>query len=204
MIAAVFLAILGKEHSFLVINGYNSPYFDTVFQYWTYLGEGLIWIPLVLYCLRYRRDYLVAVAAAALICFLLTQGLKNFVFPNDLRPKLLLPDRLHIIKGLHINERHSFPSGHTSTAFTLALLMAFIVRRNIWVYIFPLIAFFVGYSRIYLAQHFVTDVFAGILVGVVSSWLALLFYDWYHKRRSRTRLDTPPQVLQSGDTENPS
>jgi membrane-associated phospholipid phosphatase len=63
--------------------------------------------------------------------------------------------------------------------------MASIVRKNIWVYIFPLIAFFVGYSRVYLAQHFVTDVLAGIFVGIVSAYLALLVHEQFRKRKQK-------------------
>jgi membrane-associated phospholipid phosphatase len=88
-----------------------------------------------------------------------------------------------------MNREHSFPSGHTSTAFTLALLLASIVKKNFWVYFFPVIAFFVGYSRVYLAQHFVTDVLAGIFVGVVSSYLSLLIHEQFRKRKLKLESD---------------
>lgn len=190
MAVALFLLLYGKERSFLVINQHNSPSFDYVFQYWTYLGDGLIWIPLFVYVIVLRRDYLVAVFGSLIICTVLTQFLKRVVFPEDFRPIVVLTDKVRTIPGYFMNRTHSFPSGHTSTAFTLALLMAFIVRGNFWVFFFPLVAFFVGYSRVYLAQHFVTDVFAGILVGIVSSYLALLLYEWYRSRkRAEPHLD---------------
>lgn len=88
-----------------------------------------------------------------------------------------------------MNRTHSFPSGHTSTAFTLALLLASIVKRNIWVYVFPLIAFFVGYSRVYLAQHFVTDVLAGVFVGIVSSYLSLLVHEKFRKGKQKLEVE---------------
>jgi membrane-associated phospholipid phosphatase len=182
VLIALFLLINGKENSFLVINKYNSPQFDFVFRYWTYLGDGMIWIPLFLYVLILRRDYFVAILAALIICTVLTQFLKRAVFPDDFRPIVVLTNKVRVIPGYYMNREHSFPSGHTSTAFTLALLCAFIVKRNFWVYFFPLIAFFVGYSRVYLAQHFVTDVFAGVLVGIVSSYLSLLIYERFRKK----------------------
>ncbi len=183
MAVAIYLLTYGKEYSFLVINHYNSPSLDYVFRFWTFLGDGLIWIPLFAYVLMFKRDYLVAVLAGLIICSILTQFMKNVVFPEDFRPIVVLSDKVRTIPGYYINRQHSFPSGHTSTAFTLALLMAFIVKRDIWVYFFPLIAFFVGYSRIYLAQHFVTDVFAGMLTGIISSWLALLVYEQYRRKK---------------------
>jgi membrane-associated phospholipid phosphatase len=189
LVVAVFLLINGKENSFLVINKYNSPQFDYVFEYWTYLGDGMIWIPLFIYSLLFKRDYFIAVLSGLIICTVLTQFLKKVVFPDDFRPIVVLTNKVRVIPGYYINRAHSFPSGHTSTAFTLALLLAFIVRRNFWVYFFPLIAFFVGYSRVYLAQHFVTDVFAGMLTGIVSSYLSILIYKKFRQLNKKAPAD---------------
>jgi len=197
LLIALFILLYGKEHSFLVINEYNNPSFDYVFTYWTYLGDGAIWVLLFLYVIFFRREYFVAVLAGLIICTLITFTLKHYVFPDSFRPFVVLHGKVHTITGVKINKEHSFPSGHTSTAFTLALLMAFIVRRDIWVYIFPLIAFFVGYSRVYLAQHFVTDVFAGLLTGIVSSWLALLIYDRYRKIKKGVPEAEPPIITET-------
>ncbi len=183
LVIAVFLLVYGKENSFLAINKHYDSSFDYVFRFWTYLGDGIIWIPLFLYVLLFKRDYLIAVIAGLIICTVLTQFFKRVVFWNDFRPIVVLANKVRVIPGYYMNRAHSFPSGHTSTAFTLALLLAFIVKRNVWVYVFPLIAFFVGYSRVYLAQHFVTDVLAGVFIGIVSSYLSLLIYEWFRKRK---------------------
>jgi membrane-associated phospholipid phosphatase len=191
-LVAIFLLTQGKENSFLVINKYNNPAFDYVFEYWTYLGDGLIWVPLFLYVILFRRDFFIAILASVIICTLLTQVLKKVVFPDDMRPIIALgKEKVRIIEGLKINTRNSFPSGHTSTAFTLALLMAFLVRKNFCVYFFPLVAFFVGYSRVYLAQHFVTDVLAGMFVGVVSSYLSLLIYERFRRKKENLNIEEP-------------
>lgn len=189
LIVAVFLLVYGKENSFLVINRFNSPQFDFVFEHWTFLGDGIIWVPLFAYVLLFKRSYFVAVLAGLIICTLITQFFKKVVFPNDFRPILVLADKVRVIPGYYINRLHSFPSGHTSTAFTLALLSAYLVKGRFWVYFFPLVAFFVGYSRVYLAQHFVTDVFAGMLTGIISSYLALLIYERFKKVKPKDELE---------------
>jgi len=191
VIVSVFVLIYGKAGSFLVINKYNNPEFDYVFRAWTYLGDGIIWVPLFAYVLLFRRDYFVAVLTALIISTVLTHFLKRIVYPNEFRPIVVLGDKVRVIQGYYMNREHSFPSGHTTTAFTLALLLASIVRKNFWVYFFPLVAFFVGYSRVYLAQHFVTDVLAGIFVGTVSAYLSLLIHHQFKKKRN------PP--LETGD-----
>ena len=185
LLVAVFVFIYGKEHSFLVINKYNSPQFDFVFKYWTYFGDGIIWVPFFVYTLFFKRDYFVAVLASLIICTILTQLLKRVVFPDEFRPIVVLSEKVRVIPGYYANRNNSFPSGHTSTAFTLALLLAFIVKRKFWIYFFPVIAFFVGYSRVYLAQHFVTDVLAGMFVGIVSSYLSLLIYEKFRRNKNK-------------------
>jgi membrane-associated phospholipid phosphatase len=190
LVVALFLLIFGKENSFLVINKYNSPEFDYVFRFWTYLGDGVIWVPLFLYVILFKRDYFIAILAALIICTALTHLLKRVIYPDEFRPVVVLSEKVRVIQGYYTNRQHSFPSGHTSTAFTLALLLASIVKKNFWVYFFPVIAFFVGYSRVYLAQHFVIDVFAGMLVGIFSAYLSLLIYERFRKNKQKLETDT--------------
>ena len=196
LMVAIFVFYFGKEDSFLVINKYNNPQFDYFFQYWTYLGDGLIWVPLFIYVILFKREFLVAVIASLIICTVLTHFLKRVVFAEELRPILALgEEKIRIIEGFKPHGRNSFPSGHTSTAFTLALLMAFIIRGMFWVFFFPMVAFFVGYSRVYLAQHFVTDVFAGMLIGILSSYLSLMVYEKFRKRKKKN--ETPQEEASS-------
>ena len=66
---------------------------------------------------------------------------------------------------------------------TTALLLSFIIRRKFAVFFIPLIAFLVGYSRVYMAQHFVTDVMAGSIIGIISSYMALLIHNRLQKKK---------------------
>jgi len=201
LIVAVFLLVYGKDESFLIINEHNNSGLDYFFEAWTYLGNGFIWVPLFLYIIFFRRNYFVTALAGLIICTIITQFLKHVVFPNNFRPIVLLPNKLRAIQGYFMNRTNSFPSGHTSTAFTLALLCAFIVKKKFWTYFFPLIAFFVGYSRVYLAQHFVTDVLAGIFIGIVSSYLALWITSVYSKKKLGDEEEHKSQITQIKTTD---
>jgi membrane-associated phospholipid phosphatase len=43
-------------------------------------------------------------------------------------------------------------------------------------------AILVGYSRIYLAQHFLDDVLAGAMIGVLSAIFCWMFFDKSFRR----------------------
>jgi len=69
------------------------------------------------------------------------------------------------------------PSGHAQDALALWGTVAAGVRKR-WAWIIALmVAFFIGFSRLYLGAHFVHDVLAGWLVGAVLLWAFMRFWD---------------------------
>jgi membrane-associated phospholipid phosphatase len=183
-----FLLIYGKTGSFIIINGSYHPVMDIAFQYFTLLGDGMIYVPVVLYCLFFNKYYLIPVISGIIICTVITQVMKHYVYPEDLRPLSLQAEKVfvHTIPDVRVHRNHSFPSGHTSTAFTMALLLAEVIRKRSWCFILPILATLVGYSRVYLAQHFVTDVMAGMTIGMISAYLAMLIYDRFKPQKKAT------------------
>ena len=174
----ILILILGKNGSFQLINSHHNEITDQFFKYFTHYGDGLMWVPLGIYCFFYRRKYFIGVVAGVLISTILAQLLKRVVYPDELRPISYLSETfpIHIVDGVVMRKTHSFPSGHTTTAFAMALIMAYIINRKAWSAILPLLALVAGYSRIYLAQHFPTDIFAGMWIGIISAILSLLIY----------------------------
>ncbi len=90
--------------------------------------------------------------------------------------------------GPRINK--SFPSGHTSNAFSTATLFSTIYKQKKWVapVAFSL-ASLVGVSRIYNNAHWASDVLAGAAVGVVSA-KTMIFLD---KQLLKRHLQIYPQ-----------
>jgi membrane-associated phospholipid phosphatase len=76
----------------------------------------------------------------------------------------------------------SFPSGHTSDAFSLATALSIVYPK--WYVIVPAYAWAVtvGYSRIALGVHYPSDVFAGALIGAGSAYLCYIGQQWLQKK----------------------
>ena len=174
----VLILILGKNGAFQLINSHHAPLADNFFKYFTHYGDGFMWVPLGLYCFYYKRKYLIAVVAGLIISTLIAQVLKRVIYPEELRPISYLSETfpVHIVDGVVMRKVHSFPSGHTTTAFAMALILAHIINGKTWSVILPSFALLAGYSRVYLAQHFPTDILAGMCIGIVSAILSLLIY----------------------------
>jgi membrane-associated phospholipid phosphatase len=75
---------------------------------------------------------------------------------------------------------HSFPSGHTTSAFALFFSLALIMRRPGWDAACFALAALVALSRVYLAQHFLADTLAGAGLGVATAWAVA----WYLARQT--------------------
>ena len=129
--------------------------------------------------LFYRFRY----ALLGLIIFLVTSGLAQFlkrlIFSDQLRPysKLGASYDIYLPDGVTPLLNHSFPSGHTTTAFAMAAFLVLILSRRIfWPFLLAL-AFLAGYSRIYLTHHFPIDVWTGSIIGTAGAYLLFWWLD---------------------------
>ena len=68
----------------------------------------------------------------------------------------------------------SFPSGHSATALSVAMLLALLFPQ--WRVFAFLAGLMVAFSRIFLAQHYISDVLAGSFLGIASTALLYHFY----------------------------
>ena len=77
---------------------------------------------------------------------------------------------------------YSFPSGHTSAAFTTATSISLCYPK--WYVIAPayIWAVSVGYSRVYQGVHYPSDVLAGAVVGAGSAWITYKIQKWMDKK----------------------
>ncbi|HXD78860.1 MAG TPA: phosphatase PAP2 family protein [Puia sp.] len=179
----VILLGLGKAASFIDLNPLHGSALDTVFICLTFLGDGRFAILIcVVYLLMRRWSRACQLISAFLGSALIAQILKYaFSMP---RPKQFFPvgQYSYFIDGVTHVGFASFPSGHTTSVFALATLLAVFDnnKKGNVLYLFGAVA--VGYSRIYLGQHFLLDVLAGSVVGTITA----LFFHWLFSTRLRS------------------
>lgn len=179
-ILMILSLIIGKAAFFLLLNANLGFLADKAFTYITYLGDGVIWIPIAVFVLLMRKKYTVLLLGCILYSTLFAQIPKHFFFNGMPRPTKLITDwsSIHIVPGVYLNSVDSFPSGHTTTASSIFLLFCLLIPKKWIIPVGALYLFLVGYSRIYLAQHFPWDVGAGMIAGIISVYFSLRLQNW--------------------------
>jgi len=112
----------------------------------------------------------------------ITQALKYSI--NRPRPAVTYAD----IIAYEGEKTLSFPSGHTSLAFST--VTAVCLKYPKWYVIVPscLWAGSVGYSRMNLGVHYPSDVLAGALLGAGSAFVTYKVNNWFWKKQQNKKL----------------
>jgi len=163
----------------LWFTSYHTPTADVFFRYYTYVGGSfpyLVIAGLTFYSYRVAFFILLAQLLAGLFAIIIKQTW------DEPRPVAYFKDNfpnveLHRVAGEHLLSIHSFPSGHTTSAFTLFLALTFLTKRPSLHFLYFLLALLVGFSRIYLSQHFALDVLVGSVIGVTVTIMFRHFFD---------------------------
>jgi undecaprenyl-diphosphatase len=164
-----------REHSLMRrINGWRPPRWV---RWWmlsaTRGGDGWLWIGMALAILLFggeRRGAAVAAAGVAatagVVVFKLLKQVTGRTRPCHISPNcwatLLPPDQF------------SFPSGHTITAFAVAVSLGLFYPSLLIGLLFCAIS--VAASRLLLGMHFLTDVLAGAMIGGLLGYAAFSLF----------------------------
>lgn len=170
LLGILFLAIFQNSNFSIIVNASHNNFLDQFFKYITFLGDGRFVFLIALIYLFANKKYGTSILISLIINTILIQVLKRVVFSNRFRPSFYFKNLIedgswNMIDGVELYEKFSFPSGHTASIFCLCISICIFMKNKHLPILLILLAYIVGFSRIYLSQHFLIDVLAGALIG---------------------------------------
>lgn len=159
----------------LWLNDWRREPLNTVFRLATHLGEVVAYICFGLFFLYWRYRIALVIALAGLTTIPSVLVLKRKISaprPMTYFEKQSRKDELVVVPEVKPVTGHtSFPSGHTLAAFSLYSLATLgiedVFRRRRAGLPLALLAIMVGLSRVFLAQHFLSDILSGAVLGML-------------------------------------
>ena len=169
----VDIAILEWLHSHTI--PYSIPILQVISYTTTYVSIALAFAVLIISIVKkskaIRRQFYI-VATVLIFVAIVSQGLKALIYRD--RPFETHP----FIEKLSEAGSSSFPSGHTLEAFAVATVLSILFSGKKIVIPLFIWATLVAYSRMALGVHYPSDVFAGMVIGVLVGWIV----PWIFKR----------------------
>jgi undecaprenyl-diphosphatase len=153
-------------HLFQWINQFAGQHFwwDHFFESLTTYGPYLYIAVLLILAIRPSSRL---AAINGFLTAVLSIGINFLIGMFSYRPRPFVTHHVHMLLP-HVADS-SFPSDHTTGSMAIALAIWFYNRKLGTPLIF--VAFFIGFSRIYVGHHYPTDVLGGILIGVGAAFL---------------------------------
>lgn len=145
----------------------------------TRLGDGWLWwvmgMALLLFGGTQKYLAIAAGSTAAGLGILIFCALKHA--SRRKRPFEIVP---HCWAAIAPPDQYSFPSGHTITAFAVALAIGPFYSHALLL-VLLLTAILIAASRIILGMHFLSDVLAGSIIGITLGRMSYHFF-FFHVR----------------------
>jgi membrane-associated phospholipid phosphatase len=193
----------GKIQIHRAMNSFvGNQYIDTFFEYITHLGDGafafLVAVIFLFFNIRKSVYILLSYAGAGIVSYIL----KHWIYYDVTRPHFVFQyyvrEELKEVPGVELIGFHSFPSGHALSAFALFFCLLFVSRSHFLKIVFLTLAILAAYSRVYLSQHWLIDIYVGSIIGVCFS---LLFYIVFYHTKKWQQLNTSlPLILSQRKT----
>lgn len=195
--ATLQIVFFTKEELFIGVNKVHTPFLDYLFTGLTYLGDGLAFGALLAILLVMRKFRLFFMGGITLLLVAIVVQVIKHQFEAP-RPMAYFTDvsLIHTVSWVRVHKSLSFPSGHTATAFAMFCFLALVWRNKTAATALFCLSLIIGWSRIYLAQHFFEDVYIGSIIGTLSCVIAFVAFNAAQGKTSQrtTSNETEPVI----------
>lgn len=182
------------------INALHNPVWDVFFKYWTHAGSVFFFTATCILLIFRNRRFGFILALIGLSVLMISLFFKFVLFPDMPRPIIYFePGLLKVVSGVDVLSMNSFPSGHAMAAFALGAFLSLMFQNNNYSSMLLIGASLVALSRIYLSQHFLIDVMAGSLIGVIMATGLYMYFEKYLNKEDTAATNTPDEDLESID-----
>lgn len=190
LLGGFVIFIIEKGNFVLFFNDNRTSFATVYFSIASRFAEYSFILFFLFILINKKFGYAFIAALTWLISGIAAQSLKRFfVMP---RPAAFFDEStLNFIGSGKLHYAHSFPSGHTTTAFALFFVFALFSKNKKWQVLFFILALSTAFARLYLLQHFFIDVYFGSILGVLVSLLVFVsinssnifgFQSWQNKK----------------------
>ena len=184
LLLGLVLAVVDKKDSAFWVNQQWNTYLDVFFKYITYLGDGWVAFSVAVILLVFSSK--LKYGFYALVSFVFTAGItqlcKRVFFSDCMRPSHEYFTEFnrgvwHRVEGVELLNSNSFPSGHATSAFSVFCLLTLFSKNKFSGGLFFVLALLTSFSRVYLSQHFLEDIYFGSLIGCLGTLLIYVLLD---------------------------
>ncbi len=141
----------------------------------------------------------VALLIGLVICNLILKNAWGRIRPYDV-------EGYEWLRMIELQSDKSFPSGHTTAVFEMALVITYYCTKKkcaYWGVVAYVMAFIIAFSRLYVGVHYPSDILAGMITGTVSGILAILVVNFIYKKFIDDKIYTPiAEPLDEGEEDN--
>lgn len=180
---SINILLEADQQLFLWLNGWHSPFWDTLMMGIT---NKFAWIPLYLILLYGIISTFKKKAIGLILCIIAIVALSDQVASGFFKPYFMRPRPCHdeLIGSLvHLVGKcggaYGFVSSHAATGFGIAAAVNLLPTRTLkgvpWLLVW---AFIYSYSRIYVGVHYPLDIAVGGLVGILVAGAVVRIYGY--------------------------
>ncbi len=183
-----------EQELFFMINGNHHPWLDPIM--WL-LSNTILLVPFLLFLyifFKNKKD----TGTWLPIFFAMT-----FVFLiGDLFSSTLIKPYVQRLRPTHYpgieehvrtlynyaGKKYGFLSGHATNSFGFATFSSLLFRKKGYTWGIYIWAFLVCYSRVYLGVHFISDIMAGTILGLIIGFFVYKLYRLYRVEIQKNHL----------------